>query len=144
MKDRIVWRGKVRGTRGEDFDIIKEIEVDLLRCDVCSLEKPVDLFVKFGQVKERRRCRECRVEARSHGGARKTMIAELKNKPCCDCRQVFHPCVMEFDHRDPSGKLFSLSDGYKYSESAILAEAEKCDVVCCNCHRLRTWKRTQE
>lgn len=50
---------------------------------------------------------------------------------------------MEFDHRVPADKFFNLSDGYVFSEEQIIAEADKCDVVCSNCHRVRTWKRNK-
>jgi len=45
--------------------------------------------------------------------------------------------VLEFDHR--RDKLFSI--GMELSRrrwQSILAEIEKCDVVCANCHRRRT------
>lgn len=47
---------------------------------------------------------------------------------------------MEFDHRDPTTKLFSVTvavSASKRSKGAILREIEKCDLVCANCHRLR-------
>jgi hypothetical protein len=48
--------------------------------------------------------------------------------------------VLEFDHlRD---KLFSVGqDLSRRSWSSILAEIEKCEVVCANCHRRRTARR---
>jgi hypothetical protein len=68
------------------------------------------------------------------------MLRELRRVPCADCGGQFEPYQMEFDHRDPSTKLFNLMTGRAMlmSQKKLLAEAAKCDVVCVNCHRLRT------
>ena len=47
---------------------------------------------------------------------------------------------MDFDHRDPSTKCFGLSHAIFQAWSNVLAEIDKCDVVCANCHRIRTHK----
>ena len=45
----------------------------------------------------------------------------------------------DFDHRDPALKSFAISSKWKHvSEALLQAEFAKCDVVCSNCHRLRT------
>jgi len=45
---------------------------------------------------------------------------------------------MDFHHRDPSTKSFSVSQTRHYSLAVTLAEIEKCDLYCANCHRLVT------
>ena len=70
-------------------------------------------------------------------------IAEIKSVPCADCSGKYAPYVMDFDHRDPSLKKYEIN--YLLNKtgcpwSRLLTEIEKCDVVCVNCHRLRTWK----
>lgn len=73
---------------------------------------------------------------------RKTdLIAKLKNKPCVDCWDWFDPCQMDFDHLD-NDKLFNISRGtvIRYKER-LMKEISKCELVCANCHRLRTHKR---
>ena len=51
---------------------------------------------------------------------------------------------MDFDHRDPSTKLFNLMTGRAMlmSDQKLMAEVAKCDVVCANCHRIRTKRLT--
>jgi hypothetical protein len=49
---------------------------------------------------------------------------------------------MDFDHRPGTVKLFHIGKN-THSEDAVLAEIAKCDVVCANCHRVRTF-RTRE
>jgi len=67
-------------------------------------------------------------------------IAELKRDAvCADCGGKFPPCCMHFDHVPERGpKLFNLGNG-DYSAEAIDAEVAKCDIVCANCHAIRTW-----
>ena len=49
---------------------------------------------------------------------------------------------MQFDHRNPSEKSFGLaSEGRNMSFEAQLAESMKCDLVCANCHAIRTHKQ---
>lgn len=71
------------------------------------------------------------------------LIEELKSVPCKDCGVPYPPVVMDFDHLPGYVKHRKLSDMAKaqYSEEAIRREAAKCDVVCANCHRLRTAAR---
>ena len=59
--------------------------------------------------------------------------------PCVDCGEG-DPVVLEFDHlRD---KRFSIGQELvRRSWRSILAEIEKCEVVCANCHRRRTARR---
>jgi hypothetical protein len=68
-------------------------------------------------------------------------LAVHKDKPCMDCGQRFPPCCMDFDHRPGEVKSFGISTSRSRSFEVILAEIKKCDVVCSNCHRLRTADR---
>lgn len=67
-------------------------------------------------------------------------IAEIKsNASCADCGGKFPPCVYHFDHVPGRGpKLFNLGSG-DYSIATVRAEIAKCDIVCANCHAIRTW-----
>jgi hypothetical protein len=66
----------------------------------------------------------------------------LKHVPCADCGLCYPSFVMEFDHRDGDDKLGNISHALNYwSWKRILAEVSKCDVVCANCHRMRTARR---
>lgn len=65
------------------------------------------------------------------------------NTPCTDCGKKFHYCQMDFDHVE--GKDFPIT---RITSSALpvrrlLEELAKCEVVCANCHRMRTFKRTE-
>lgn len=63
----------------------------------------------------------------------------LKAHPCVDCG-ITDTRVLEFDHiRD---KKYDISTMFgKGTWSLMLKEIAKCEVVCCNCHRIRTFSR---
>jgi hypothetical protein len=62
--------------------------------------------------------------------------------PCADCGQRFPPVVMDFDHRDGETKSGTISTKIGiWGWARILAEIAKCDIICANCHRIRTARR---
>jgi hypothetical protein len=67
-------------------------------------------------------------------------IAEYKKGPCIDCGFVGHHTQMEFDHRDGADKTMSVSQllSRHASIERVIEEVQKCDLICSNCHRLRT------
>jgi hypothetical protein len=69
------------------------------------------------------------------------LLDQLRSVPCADCDGVFPECAMDFDHRDASTKVRSVTRMINGSIDRMLAEAAKCDIVCANCHRLRTFER---
>ncbi len=73
------------------------------------------------------------------------LINEAKAAPCMDCGRTFDPVCMDFDHRPDEIKEHAIgSRKYTISKTQIRAEIAKCDVVCANCHRLRTKARAEE
>lgn len=70
-------------------------------------------------------------------------LQQFKNKPCFDCGVIYPPFIMEFDHKPAFDKSFNLSKGYNFARKNVLKELEKCDLVCSNCHRYRTFSRKQ-
>lgn len=65
-------------------------------------------------------------------------LAEHKKKPCLDCGGEFPHPVMEFHHRDPDEKSFTIGMNLGSSRERLLKEMAKCDLLCANCHRIRT------
>jgi len=91
---------------------------------------------------ERNRAHElARVRVRQHGTLE--LLRELRTRPCAECGNTFAPHQMDFDHRDGTTKAFRLTSGGAMlrPSAALIEEAAKCDVVCANCHRLRTQRR---
>src|SRR6266446_5150323 len=91
--------------------------------------------------------REREIErVRLRQAATTAFLRRLREVPCADCGGCFAGHQMDFDHRDPTHKKFNLcsSRAALKRREQILAEAAKCDVVCANCHRLRSRRRHRE
>jgi len=68
------------------------------------------------------------------------IIKKHKNYPCQDCGGKFPVECMDFDH--VRGKKKRNVAQMKYAAlTTLLDEIAKCDVVCANCHRIRTMAR---
>lgn len=71
----------------------------------------------------------------------KSYIKELKERaPCNDCGLSYPHYVMDFDH------LYDKENLIKYfvnnnNKRGLEKELAKCEIVCSNCHRIRTYKR---
>ncbi len=71
----------------------------------------------------------------------KEYVAAIKeNSPCKDCGLLFPPFCMDFDHVR-GAKLYHISGGVArgWSIEKLQAEIDKCDLVCANCHRIRSF-----
>ncbi len=73
----------------------------------------------------------------------KELVRKLKaSKPCHDCGRKWHPCQMQFDHLVGQHKIGSISGLIKSKgRRYVLEELPKCQLVCANCHAMRTWRR---
>lgn len=69
---------------------------------------------------------------------KKKWIDEIKTaKGYLKCGET-HPACLDFHHRDPTQKLFRVSQAKHFSEkrrNEVLEEMAKCDLLCSNCHR---------
>lgn len=65
----------------------------------------------------------------------------LKDAPCMDCGNKFPPYVMDYDHvRGTRTIEVSAAVARGWSVKRVLEEIAKCDLVCTNCHRIRTFR----
>lgn len=128
-------------------------------CSRCKSPKPLADFAKRSQSKDGLSywCRQCFSEyeaeryaaepaERDRKSANKKQrklrnqikLKEiLQSSACMDCGTTDWR-VLEFDHRDPELKSFNISGVPYTSWEALEAEISKCDIVCANCHRIRT------
>lgn len=74
---------------------------------------------------------------------RKEKLNELKSGPCMDCNIKYPPYVMDWDHvsGEKVERVSRMVRGWSWQ--AVLNEIAKCELVCSNCHRIRTWNRTE-
>ena len=79
-----------------------------------------------------------------HSHKVREFLQKVKERPCTDCGQRYPHYVMEFDHVDGhidgDGK-HNVSGLTSQRWSVVTTELAKCEVVCANCHRIRTWNR---
>lgn len=71
-------------------------------------------------------------------------IQEVKESvPCMDCGIQYPHYIMDFDHRPGTLKLFNIGSELSNMSSfeVLKNEIAKCDIVCSNCHRHRTYIR---
>lgn len=68
----------------------------------------------------------------------------LKNNPCTDCGNIYHLAAMEFDHTSDD-KIYNVGSLFRDAKlDLLLTEIAKCELVCANCHRVRTFNRRRE
>lgn len=130
----------------------------LKRCSRCKKTRSLSEFNRDSSRKDglQHRCKGCHAQlSSSHYHRNKSdylkrqsakkegnyhLIRSLKSKPCADCEIEYAPWMMQFDHTS-NDKRIKISAMRGYGEKAIRDEAEKCDVVCANCHAHRTYLR---
>lgn len=133
-------------------------------CSKCKLEKDYDSFRWRSKAKGTKQswCKECCMsheetvwddsqERRDTNNAQRKLRRQrnyeyvfrfLQSQKCMDCPES-NPIVLEFDHRNQKDKKENVSKlcSFAVSLETIQAEMDKCDVVCANCHRIRTAKQ---
>jgi hypothetical protein len=64
-------------------------------------------------------------------------------KPCADCGESFHPAAMQWDHMPGMPKRREVSNMVRrgFRRETILDEISNCELVCANCHAVRTFDR---
>jgi ribosomal protein L44E len=89
-------------------------------------------------VEYRRRKRNAKTYRwqKRHRLSRKAQLVLERGGRCVDCGYSGSLNALDFHHRDPSSKEFGLGR-FTGSLARYRTEAEKCDLVCTNCHRLR-------
>lgn len=141
-----------------------EQDVSTKVCNKCGIEKPVCEFYVRRPRPERwdngglfGHCKVCHNSytvdrskspsgktvkkkiAREYSLRRREILWKIKTVPCTDCGGEFPPYVMDFDHRDKSQKEFTIAESLnRVSMERLMDEVAKCDVICANCHRIRT------
>lgn len=78
------------------------------------------------------------------GEARAWMDAVKAGRPCADCGEIFPPCVMHWDHLPGHRKVAEISRMVgNRRRDVVIDELAKCELVCANCHVMRTVRRAR-
>lgn len=93
------------------------------------------------QPAEKKRCRDKAAAVRE---LRRKLLTEYRlERGCADCGYRAHRAALDFDHTngDKSGSVMRMALWSTRPTADVMAEIAKCEVVCANCHRLRTKAR---
>lgn len=75
---------------------------------------------------------------------RREILNKAKEKGCVECGYNEHFCALDFDHIDPSQKEFTIGTSYtSVSLERLYKEIDKCQVLCANCHRIKTYNQSR-
>jgi hypothetical protein len=66
----------------------------------------------------------------------KAIALKHKGGKCISCGYASNIAALEFHHRDKNTKSFAIGDFRKPVDEYFFKELDKCDLLCCNCHRL--------
>lgn len=125
-------------------------------CTRCFKKKSLDDFYTYsakslatGKVSKtgiHPECKDCGSKsARARKVDYRSKVSEIKLlRGCVDCGYKEHPEALDFDHLPGTIKEFDITHGWKFSWEQVLEEIVKCEVVCSNCHRVRTFNRRQK
>jgi hypothetical protein len=126
-------------------------EADSRRCHRCGETRPIAMFYvaieakRAAQGRHHWHCRFCQREINSaRRRPRQDYVDAVKlANGCADCGlRSPHPEIYDFDHLPGFDKVAGVSALLtKGTFDGLVAEVAKCDVVCANCHRIRTRSR---
>lgn len=140
----------------------------MFKCSTCQKEKPREEFYKKTKTLYRSDCKGCHKEKtrprsqkhyennkayyrKRNNNKRRRHLArlvkeyKLTHPTCTDCK-LDHPFYrLDFDHLPGSGKAIDLGriSTTGWSDTRVMEEIAKCELVCANCHRDRTFRRSR-
>jgi hypothetical protein len=109
-------------------------------CTKCNQEKDINEFYK---QKDRKKgvyshCKVCKDKvSNDKWKQRREWAINYKGGKCLDCNQVYPPYVYDFHHLDPASKDIDWSKMRIVKLETMIAELDKCVLLCSNCHRHR-------
>jgi len=134
-----------------------------MHCRTCHQPKCVEDFPLRGGGIRRTECKKCfGIRQRKHyrnnkaayivRNVRRTkeerkrqaqVVFDLKDgKQCVDCGVPYRAWQLQFDHPPGAHKIGDVASIVgNVSETRLMSEIAKCDLVCANCHADRTYKR---
>ena len=117
-----------------------------VRCPVCGKwPKIIDGYHKNPKTALgiQTHCKKCQISGRRERDRVTQQRAALikLERGCIDCGYNAAKEALDFDHRPGTVKVFQIAQASGRTWTTVLEEIAKCDVVCANCHRIRTATR---
>lgn len=115
------------------------IEVHNLKCTSCKKDlvgKQKKFCSNSCKAKSSNNKHQNYVNQQRRGAARKIRLMQMKEIKCMVCGYNKNYAALSFHHRDPKTKSHSLDlrNCSNKSWNSLIKEADKCDLVCMNCH----------
>lgn len=102
----------------------------LKTCTVCKLDKVLDMFSEGNGP-----CKPCFArKQRDDRRAYKAKCVAYLGGTCTRCGYNKCQAAMDFHHRDPSQKDFTIGSQRWEDLEKVKPELDKCDLLCRNCH----------
>jgi hypothetical protein len=121
---------------------IPSIRIKEHKCLKCNETNPLMFNRKISE------CTPCmskagyeKIKVKLEKGKERNIIARIARKECTVCKlKVIRENALSFDwdHRNPSEKTQQISKMNCKSDKLFDAEIAKCDIVCRNCHIIKT------
>lgn len=110
------------------------------KASLCRLCKRVYDRTYYANRSDETKKRKTALQAERKRGLANFINNIKSTRGCIDCK-IKNFIVLDFDHI--KDKSFNISDGVRsgYGEDTLMREIGKCDIVCANCHRIRTYNR---
>ena len=115
------------------------ISLDTKICSKCGIEKAITEYHKNGfdaqgNQKYRGYCKECACKTEAARYRAKQEFVNAQKKECVKCGDK-REYVLDFHHKDPNEKEFTIGRTGTRMTMALQNEIDKCVVLCANCHR---------
>ena len=116
-------------------------------CRECKTEGPTDSFasagIKNGKKYYRHLCKTCYHKSKQpRKDELKQFVLSIKKDSKCQKCGFSDYRALQFHHINSEGKQGAISDmvSYGFSKEKILAEINKCSILCANCHQIEHFK----
>ena len=136
--------------KGSKTHFITTYCMEQRNCKTCGITQGIEEFPLAGTIKGkkyyRHKCNKCYVKTKTdRKRLLRTKLTEYKKKlECAHCGISDHR-VLQFHHKDDN-KEFNVSDGARRGMAFenIIKEAEKCQVLCANCHSIVHYEEREQ
>ena len=108
-------------------------------CSKCGVEKPIteyhkNGFDRQGNQKYRGYCKTCANKRESERYWEKRAFIDSQRDFCAKCGDT-RTYVLDFHHKNPDEKSFTIGRLRKGAEETLQKEIDKCVCLCAKCHR---------
>lgn len=129
-------------------DAHKKVSLKEHKCLKCNESNPT-LFNR-----KKTECTPCmskagyeKIKVKLDQGKERNIIARLSRGKCTVCSLTVvreNAQMFDWDHRDPSDKLYGISRMNYKTDELFITEIAKCDLTCRNCHMMRTMQQHKD